>query len=213
MTDLVLWRHGQTDYNLHGRIQGRVDIPLNDTGLEQAERAADGIAQLRPTRIISSPLVRARATAEVLASLTGLSVDLDPGLVEKSFGDWEGLKAADIKKQWPGSYATWRAGGDLPQFGIERRRETAERVGKRLQAIASNGGKNDVIVVVSHGAATNLGATYLLGTDSQQWFGLHGMSNCCYSIMRSGKRPPGWSVVTWNAGPPVDPSPLGKILG
>ena len=82
MTDLILWRHGQTEYNLQGRIQGQVDIPLNDTGRQQAQRAADGIAALGPTRIVSSPLVRARATAEVLASLTGLSVEIDSGLVE-----------------------------------------------------------------------------------------------------------------------------------
>ena len=63
MTDLILWRHGQTDYNLQGRIQGRDDIPLNETGREQARRAADGIAALAPTRIVSSPLTRARATA------------------------------------------------------------------------------------------------------------------------------------------------------
>ena len=213
MTDLILWRHGQTDYNLQGRIQGQVDIPLNDTGRQQAQRAADDIAALGPTRIVSSPLVRARDTAEVLASLTGLSVEIDPGLVEKSFGTWEGLKAADIKKQWPDHYATWRAGGDLPQFRIEGRRKTAERVGETLKVIAADAGKDDVIVVVSHGAATNLGATYLLGMDTQQWFGLRGMSNCCYALMRTNRRPPKWSVVKWNAGPPVEPSPLGKILG
>ena len=213
MTDLILWRHGQTDYNLQGRIQGQVDIPLNDTGRQQAQRAADDIAALGPTRIVSSPLVRARDTAEVLASLTGLSVEIDPGLVEKSFGTWEGLKAADIKKQWPDHYATWRAGGDLPQFQIEGRRKTAERGVETLKAIAADAGKEDVIVVVSHGAATNLGATYLLGMDAQQWFGLRGMSNCCYALMRTNKRPPNWSVVKWNAGPPVEPSPLGKILG
>ena len=213
MTDLILWRHGQTDYNLQGRIQGQVDIPLNDTGRQQAQRAADDIAALGPTRIVSSPLVRARDTAEVLASLTGLSVEIDPGLVEKSFGTWEGLKAADIKKQWPDHYATWRAGGDLPQFRIEGRRKTAERVGETLKAIAADAGKDDVIVVVSHGAATNLGATYLPGMDTQQWFGLRGMSNCCYALMRTNRRPPKWSVVKWNAGPPVEPSPLGKILG
>ena len=131
MTDLILWRHGQTDYNSQGRIQGRVDVPLNETGRDQARRAAEDIAALGPTRIVSSPLTRARDTAEALASLTGLSVEIDEGLAEKSFGDWEGLKAADIKKQWPEHYATWRAGGDLPQFRIEGRRQTAERVGRR----------------------------------------------------------------------------------
>ena len=213
MTDLILWRHGQTDYNRQGRIQGRVDIPLNDIGREKAQRAADGIAALGPTRIVSSPLVRARATAEVLASLTGVGVDIDTRLAEKSFGDWEGLKAVDIKAQWPEHYATWRAGGDLPQFRIEGRRETAERVGEALKAITAGVAEGEVVVAVSHGAATNLGATYLLGMDPQQWFGLRGMSNCHHALMRTNKRPPGWSVVSWNAGPPVESSPPGKILG
>lgn len=213
MTDLILWRHGQTDYNSQGRIQGRVDVPLNETGRDQARRAAEDIAALGPTRIVSSPLIRARDTAEALASLTGLSVEIDEGLAEKSFGDWEGLKAADIKEQWPEHYATWRAGGDLPQFRIEGRRQTAERVGEALKAIVAGSQKDDIIVAVSHGAATNLGATYLLGMDAQQWFGLRGMSNCCYALLRTNKRPPGWAVVTWNAGPPVDSSPLGRILG
>ena len=213
MTDLILWRHGQTDYNLQGRIQGRVDIPLNGTGREQARRAADIIAVLKPTRIVSSPLVRARATAETLASLIGQSVEVDSALAEKSFGDWEGLKADDIKAQWPEHYATWRAGGDLPQFRIEGRRETAERVGEALKALVAGAGEDDVVVAVSHGAATNLGATYLLGMDPQQWFGLRGMSNCHHALMRTNKRPPGWSVVSWNAGPPVESSPPGKILG
>ena len=93
MTDLILWRHGQTDYNSQGRIQGQVDVPLNETGRDQARRAAEDIAALGPTRIVSSPLIRARDTAEALASLTGLSVEIDEGLAEKSFGDWEGLKA------------------------------------------------------------------------------------------------------------------------
>ena len=82
-----------------------------------------------------------------------------------------------------------------------------------VRAIAADAGKDDVIVAVSHGAATNLGATHLLGMDPQQWFGLRGMSNCCYALMRTNKRPPSWSVVKWNAGPSVDPSPLGRILG
>lgn len=154
MTDLILWRHGQTDYNSQGRIQGQVDVPLNETGRDQARRAAEDIAALGPTRIVSSPLIRARDTAEALASLTGLSVEIDEGLA-----------------------------------------------------------KDDIIVAVSHGAATNLGATYLLGMDAQQWFGLRGMSNCCYALLRTNKRPPGWAVVTWNAGPPVDSRPLGRILG
>ena len=67
MTDLVLWRHGETDHKVAGRVQGRVDVPLNATGTAQAVQAARALAALRPSRIVSSPLARARATAQVLA--------------------------------------------------------------------------------------------------------------------------------------------------
>lgn len=94
---LVLWRHGQTDYNLEGRIQGRVDIPLNDIGRDQAASAAPDLVALNPAAIFSSPLERARQTAEVLASAIGLGVHVDNRLAERSFGRWEGLSRAQIE--------------------------------------------------------------------------------------------------------------------
>ena len=76
MSELVLWRHGQTDHNLTGRVQGRIDIPLNATGLAQAAAAARILASPRPDRIVSSPLGRARTTAQILADLTGLDIEI-----------------------------------------------------------------------------------------------------------------------------------------
>ena len=134
MTDLILWRHGQTDYNSQGRIQGQVDIPLNETGRDQARRAADGIAALGPTRIVSSPLARARATAEVLASLTGLSVEVDQGLAEEVLRRLGGTQG--------GRHQEAVAGGTTPPGGLEESFlssgsrgavRTAERVGEATQ--------------------------------------------------------------------------------
>ncbi|WP_448760049.1 histidine phosphatase family protein [Actinomyces oricola] len=212
MTDLVLWRHGQTDYNLDGRIQGRVDIPLNETGLAQARAAVDGLAALNPSRIVSSPLQRARATAETLAETLGLDVMVEADLVEKSFGDWEGLTSEQIAKDWPRQFADWRTTGDPQGVGVETRAGAAARVGEVLRRLAEGVGSDDVVVVVSHGAALSLGATHLLGLDAASWSGLRGMSNCHHGVLRSGRRPPGWMLVTWNDGPPVEPSPLGRIL-
>src|SRR5450755_3799671 len=87
---LVLWRHGQTDWNVQRRFQGQSDTPLNSAGHEQARRAARYIAALRPAAIFSSDLIRASATAEALARLTGLSVQLDKDLRERNGGSWEG---------------------------------------------------------------------------------------------------------------------------
>src|SRR5690625_7242468 len=88
---IIFWRHGQTDYNAAGRLQGQSDIELNTTGVRQAVLAAPRIAELGPTRIISSDLKRAMRTAEVLGALTGLSVEPAPRLRERSFGVRAGL--------------------------------------------------------------------------------------------------------------------------
>ena len=69
---IVLWRHGQTDWNIASRFQGHSDIALNEVGIRQAERAAPLLLNLEPSRIISSDLIRARMTAEALAKLSGL---------------------------------------------------------------------------------------------------------------------------------------------
>ena len=73
----MLWRHGQTTWNAQNRFQGQTDIPLSETGVAQAERAARLLAALKPDKIFSSDLSRAASTAAALARITGLPVTLD----------------------------------------------------------------------------------------------------------------------------------------
>ena len=206
MSELVLWRHGQTDHNLTGRVQGRIDIPLNATGLAQAAAAARILASPRPDRIVSSPLGRARTTAQILADLTGLDIETEADLIERSFGVWEGLDRAAMMDGWPEQYAVWRDGGQPEGVGVEPRAEVARRVGGALERIASQAGEGRV-VVVAHGSALTLGATLLLGLDPTAWFGLRGMDNCHYAVLRDSERAPGWLVRTWNKG---DAAPVGE---
>ncbi len=98
---LVLWRHGQTEWNAEGRFQGHRDIGLDATGQEQAERAAPYLAAMQPVAIVSSDLARAAQTAAALARLTGLSVQLDKDLRERFGGSWEGLTGAEIRASSP----------------------------------------------------------------------------------------------------------------
>ena len=84
----MLWRHGQTMWNVEHRFQGQTDIPLDETGEAQAEYAARRLATLRPNAIFSSDLTRAASTAAPLARLTGLSVTPDKELRERFGGDW-----------------------------------------------------------------------------------------------------------------------------
>lgn len=226
MTDLVLWRHGETDHNVAGRVQGRVDVPLNATGTAQAVQAARALAALRPSRIVSSPLARARATAQVLAEELGggtaVPVDVVEDLVERSFGAWEGLTRTQIETGWPEAAQVWRAGGDPQGVGVETRAHAAARVGSAIESLMARsggggpapvssrgqagpvGGAADQppgtgpVVVVAHGSAITLGATYLLGADPSAWFGLKGLDNAHWAVLRRSGRVPGWMVVSWN---------------
>ncbi|WP_127841830.1 histidine phosphatase family protein [Actinomyces wuliandei] len=212
MIEVVLWRHGQTDYNLAGRVQGQVDVPLNDTGAQQARQAAAAVAALGPTRIVSSPLGRAWATAQVLAQEVGLPVETEARVAERSFGQWEGLTRKQIKAGWPDLYRRWREGRDVPEVGVEARDQVARRVGAAVaelvvpgRADMTDGGAadGDVVVVVSHGSATRLGVCHLLGLDPTTWFGLRGMANGHYARLQTQKHEPGWALQGWDLFPQV----------
>lgn len=101
MTELWLIRHGQTDWNLEKRFQGRSDVPLNDTGRAQAQTLAATLRSETFAAIYSSPLQRALQTAQALAGQLNLPIQIDPGLVESAHGDWEGMLFSEIKEQYP----------------------------------------------------------------------------------------------------------------
>lgn len=89
-------RHGATDWNRQGRFQGRTDNPLNAEGLAQAHEAANLLQKAGITRIVSSPLVRALKTAEIIGAAMAVPVAVDPGIIEFDFGSFEGLPVRDI---------------------------------------------------------------------------------------------------------------------
>jgi broad specificity phosphatase PhoE len=91
MTELLLVRHGETDWNAEGKLQGHTDRPLNDYGRRQAQALADRLAGESIEAVYASDLSRARETAEILGAKLGLPVLVDPDLREKNWGNWEGL--------------------------------------------------------------------------------------------------------------------------
>jgi broad specificity phosphatase PhoE len=92
-------RHGQTDWNLEGRYQGHSDIPLNATGVAQAHAAAECLAHFAINRIVASPLIRAVATAAIIAEKLQKPIHIDRGLVERNFGSFNGLVIREVKAQ------------------------------------------------------------------------------------------------------------------
>ena len=194
---IVLWRHGQTTWNVERRFQGSTDIPLDDIGREQAVRAARLLAALDPTAIIASPLQRAADTARALGAVTGLPVTFDPDLTERGGGEWEGLTNAEIRERYPSEHAIWQPPGG----------ETTEQVAKRVTAAIERGlariAAGGLLVVASHGAALRLGMLRWLGFPEELWSRFGGLSNCCWSVLEEGRS--GWRLAEHNAGTLPEP--------
>jgi len=193
----VLLRHGQTTWNAEGRFQGHTDIPLDDEGVVQAQRAGGMLAALRPDAIVSSDLTRAVSTAQPLARITGLVITLDKDLRERSGGLWEGLVSREIRERWPVEHAAWN-----PPEG-ESRESVADRVAGAFRRAAEGVPAGGLAVVVSHGAALRLGIERVLGLPLDVSSILGPLSNCSWSVM--GQRAGKWRLLEHNAGTLPEP--------
>lgn len=149
MTRVILVRHGETEWNRVERFRGRAEIPLNATGIAQAEAAARRIgAEEPPVAVYASPLGRAVRTAEIIASPLGLTVQTCPGLTDIDYGQWQGLTPEEVGERWPDLLRSWYEaphtvrfpGGesldDLRRRGLAAMRDLAERhKGQRVVAV------------------------------------------------------------------------------
>lgn len=164
---LVFVRHGETDWNVEGRLQGQRDIPLNDRGRAQAWRNGDVVARLIPEArrfdFVASPLGRARETTEIMRAAMGLDPSgytLDPRLIEITFGELEGYTYRDIENRAPG----WLAERDankwtyLPPGG-----ESYEMLSARIIGWVETVDRS--MVVVAHGGVGRVLRAHLLGLD------------------------------------------------
>lgn len=134
-------RHGETEWNRRRLLQGSADVPLNETGLAQAEAAADAMAAMRFGTIVASPLSRARVTAETIAARLGLGVSIEPGLAEGSWGPAEGQPYEDKLERW-------YAGETLP--GAESFSDFTRRIAAAVARVLENPGP---VLIVAHGGS------------------------------------------------------------
>jgi 2,3-bisphosphoglycerate-dependent phosphoglycerate mutase len=163
-TRIIAIRHGETTWNVDTRIQGHLDIPLNDTGRRQAERMALALADEPISAIYASDLARAWETAQYLGRIQGIEVTREEGLRERGFGDFEGKTFAEIAALLPDQSLRWRqrdpefapAGGESLIALRSRVVATAERLAAahpgELIALVGHGGVMDVL----YRAATRL---------------------------------------------------------
>lgn len=163
---LILVRHGQVAANAEGLLLGRADPPLTETGYRQA--CALAAALPRPARIVSSPLLRARHTAAVLAGApTGVTeadgVEIDPRWVEMDYGDLDGCAPTALGA---GSWESWRHDAGYVPAGGEPLATVCRRVREACVELAPDAARGDV-VVVSHVSPIKAAVTWALGVDDE----------------------------------------------
>lgn len=168
MTELILIRHGETDWNRLLRFQGQVDVPLNATGHEQARRVAQRLATEQVQHLVSSDLLRAKQTALVLkehgCSPTDASLlQLEAGLREQSFGIVDGMAVPDIKAQHADAWQQWiRFDADYAFTGGESTRAFHARVLAALHRLGQQHGQQ-TLAVVTHGGVLDMVYRHALG--------------------------------------------------
>lgn len=195
-TELILWRHGETDWNRETRFQGQADVPLNALGEQQAEGAAATLAALSPDVIYSSDLVRARRTAETLARIVDMPVHVDPRLREIDVGTWSGHTLTEIVQMFP-DYQ--RLTDEHIDFRRSPEGETLGGVGFRVgEALLDLAGRHqgERLIIAGHGNGLRVGMGHILGWEWDALGGVAVMGNAHWAVVR--KRGSRWRMVAYN---------------
>lgn len=169
---LILVRHGRTAVNASGRLQGRADPPLDDTGLSQAEALRAVLPE--EASIVTSPLLRARQTAEAVAG--GRPVEVDGRWVELDYGEWDGLPLDGVPAA---EWARWRSDPSYRPPGGETLEECGARVRLACEELSDRAHSGDV-VVVSHVSPIKAAVAWALGVgDESSWRMFLGVAAVC----------------------------------
>ena len=203
---IFLIRHGQTDWNVTGRIQG--NPPLNKVGIWQAEQTAKALTKrYRPdskSLVVCSGMLRSCRTAHIFADPLGLKVETDPRLIERKFGQWEGRLRSELEEKYPEDLAGWMNGlGNELKYGVEPHEEVAKRTGEAVLEWANTPGPCDKLFIFSHGTCINDCIRFLFSEGKNLSFlegpALLDMDNAFWSrFKREGAR---WAMKSFNEGP------------
>lgn len=196
---LILVRHGQTEWNQLGRIQGRTDIPLNDTGIMQARAAGEWLSQRRIDAVYSSPMQRAFDTATEIARPYGLPVIILDDIIEIDFGLWEKKTADELKKLYPEYWNDWSWHLD-EEKSANMQAESAytilNRVKRALNSIFEENTAGSTAVVVSHTMPIKLIMANAIGLPLKSLQSIK-VGNCGICELDMNTDMSG-SLITWN---------------
>ncbi|WP_062132855.1 histidine phosphatase family protein [Demequina aestuarii] len=161
--DVFVVRHGQTEWNVKGLLQGSSDVELTDAGRAQAAATAQALAGLlgSQTTVVTSPLVRARDTADAIAGAIGAAVEVDERLRERAYGAWEGITPEKRESEWPEEVLAWRKYGSADVPGFEHHDTVRARMVEALEEWAER--TPSTLLVVSHGSSARVGMQGVIG--------------------------------------------------
>ena len=171
MTEIILARHGETEWNINEIFRGRIDIELNETGIKQAELLAEYLSNLKIGAVYSSPLKRALKTGEAIARHHEIEVEVAPGLVDFNYGKWQGLPHQEEKGKYKELYAQWVS---HPDQVIMPSGESLSGVRERAVGVVSDivARCEGTVVLVSHRVVNKVLICALLGLDNSHFWSI-----------------------------------------
>lgn len=199
---LVLLRHGQTDYNAEGRMQGHLDSMLTERGRQQAATAAPVVAAMGAHRMVSSDLTRAVDTAELVGAVGGLPVKFDPRLRETHLGRWQGRTVDEVEAEFPGAIAQWRSDPEWAPPGGESRLEVVRRSMPVVEELDDDlaEGPDTTVLLVAHGGLIAGLVSGLLALPTSVWPSIGGLGNCKWAVLSRRDDHPRWRLTGYNVG-------------
>ncbi len=209
-TRIIAVRHGETEWNVNARMQGHLDIALNDTGRWQAERVAQALADEPITTIYASDLLRAFDTAQMISRELNVPVQSDTGLRERHFGDFQGRTLAELEAALPDQAMLWRTRDpDFAPGGGESLVQFRSRVLSTTEKLVARH-PGELVALVAHGGVLDVlyrAATRIELQAPRSW----SLGNA--SINRLLWTPDGFTLVGWADSRHLDAVPLDETNG
>ena len=178
MTKVYLVRHGQTEWNKKLTFRGRIDVPLNEAGHREARAISDALKDKNIEAIYTSPLRRSIETAQPFAKFCRLKIVAVQGLIDISYGDWEGLTFNEVKKRYSDQYDKWEKRPDLIRFPhgetLDEAKERSFRAFKNI--VKKNPGKS--ILIVPHRVINKVLLCALLGLSNSHFWEIKQDTGC-----------------------------------
>jgi phosphoserine phosphatase len=171
MTEILLIRHGETEWNAGEIFRGRADIDLNETGILQAKLLTGYLADKKLEAVYTSPLIRARKIAEGIAKNHSLKLIIDPALTDFDYGEWQGMPLKDVKDIYKKLYINWTKSPEKVEMpGGESLDDVRKRTLGVIEKIVKK--HKGIVVMVSHRVVNKVIICALLGLDNSHFWNI-----------------------------------------